>query len=173
MANDNTVHNTENEDVKEEVSRKQKKSSLLIPIVIGVSILCIGAGAGFYFLKSPTKAKGADEHKKTEEEVNLMEITFLQLPEVIVNLKATKGKSAILKAQFVIELAGLSDKDPVDHIKPLIIDQFQSYLRELETSDLQGAAGLERVRQELQNRVSNLVAPVKIRQILFKDFLIQ
>jgi flagellar FliL protein len=168
--------NKEGSEVQEEVAKpEKKKSSLLLYIIILVVLIAGGVAAVFLTpLKDKIMGSSASKAKTSEEpEVDLKEITFLTLPEVIVNLKSTKGRGAILKAQFIIELATLKDKDPVDRVKPLIIDQFQSYLRELELTDLQGAAGLERIRQELQNRVSNLVAPVKIRQVLFKDFLIQ
>jgi flagellar FliL protein len=150
-----------------------------------VFFVVIAGGAAAVFL-TPLKNKLFGENKekneiseevkevKDEESIaNLLEITYLQLPDVIVNLKPTNSRPGTLKASFILELAKAKDKDVVNHLKPLIIDQFQTYLRELEVSDVQGAVGLERVRQELKNRVSNLVSPIKIRQVLIKDFLVQ
>ncbi len=157
-----------------------------IVIILIVAILVIvGGGAAAIFL-TPLKdklfphaeqntkdMKKGKEPEKAEESINLHEILFIQLPEVLINLKPTKGRSAMLKATFIVTLTNAKDREVVDHLKPLIMDQFQTYLREFEVADLQGAAGLERIRQELKNRLINLVSPIKIRQILFKDFLIQ
>ncbi|MES2608250.1 MAG: flagellar basal body-associated FliL family protein [Pseudomonadota bacterium] len=144
-----------------------------------IAFLVIAGGVAAVFL-TPLKDKLFGENKekihalKEEQSLqNLMEITFLQLPDVIVNLKATSSRPGTLKASFIVELVKAKDKETVNHLKPLIIDQFQTYLRELEVSDVQGSVGLERVRQGLKNRIINLVSPIQIRQVLIKEFLIQ
>jgi len=58
-------------------------------------------------------------------------------------------------------------------MKPRFIDQFQMFLRELDLEDIRGAAGLQRVRQELLTRVNTITAPIKVRNVLFKEFLVQ
>ena len=67
-------------------------------------------------------------------------------------------------------------QDDVDHLKkvlPRIIDNFQVYLRELRVEDLRGSAGLQRLREELLMRVSNAARPAQIRDILFREMLVQ
>lgn len=54
-----------------------------------------------------------------------------------------------------------------------MIDQFQVYLRELRVEDLQGSAGMYRLREELLIRVSAAVKPAKVSDILFKEMLVQ
>ena len=56
---------------------------------------------------------------------------------------------------------------------PRIVDSFQVYLRELRTEDLQGAAGMYRLREELMMRVNRVAAPAKINDVLFQDVLVQ
>lgn len=150
-----------------------------IIIICAVAFVVIGGGVAAIFL-TPLKDKIFGENKtkiqaKKEEAslLSLLEITFVQLPDVIINLKATNSKPATLKASFIVELTKAADKEAVNHLKPLVVDQFQTYLRELEVGDVQGSVGLERVRQELKNRITNLVAPIQIRQVLIKEFLIQ
>lgn len=150
-----------------------------IIIICAIAFVVLAGGVAAVFM-TPLKDKIFGENKekvqaeKDEKSLaSLMEITFLQLPDIIINLKATNSKPGTLKASLVIELVKEKDKKTVDHLKPLIIDQFQTYLRELEVRDLEGSVGMERVRQELKNRISNLVAPIQIRQVLIKDFLVQ
>ena len=61
----------------------------------------------------------------------------------------------------------------LETILPRIIDNFQVYLRELRIEDLQGSAGLYRLREELLTRVSVAAAPAKVHDVLFKEMLIQ
>ncbi|MBA4249281.1 MAG: flagellar basal body protein FliL [Candidatus Puniceispirillum sp.] len=141
----------------------------------GIMFLMISSGVVVFF----TPLKDHFFHQKNSEDiaeqpVNVLEISFLQLPEMIINLRQNaKGKSNILKATFILELISPKDKDVIEHLKPIISDQLQTYLRELKIEDLEGASGIEKVRHELKTRVSSVIIPVKIRNILFKEFLVQ
>ena len=53
------------------------------------------------------------------------------------------------------------------------MDAFQTYLREMRPSDLEGSAGLYRLRDELTRRVNLAVAPTKINAVLFKEIVVQ
>ena len=56
---------------------------------------------------------------------------------------------------------------------PRVIDNFQTYLRELRIDDLKGSAGMYRLREELLVRVNAAAAPAKITDVLFKEMLVQ
>jgi flagellar protein FliL len=58
-------------------------------------------------------------------------------------------------------------------VMPRVIDNFQVYLRELRVEDLRGSAGVYRLREELLVRVNSAAAPVKVRDVLFKEMLVQ
>ncbi|MFQ5467950.1 MAG: flagellar basal body-associated FliL family protein, partial [Kiloniellaceae bacterium] len=47
------------------------------------------------------------------------------------------------------------------------------YLRELRIQDLQGSAGLQRLREELLLRVATAAYPAQVRDVLFREMLIQ
>ena len=171
MPNEDENQTTTNTATTSNVVPKPAPSGKVKYIIIGVVVLLI-LGVGGIFL-SPLRAKLDSLFPPKQDHVDLLEIAFLTMPELIVNLKATKNRGNILKATFVFEMNSLKDKEEVDHMKPLLIDQFQTYLRELEITDLQGSAGIERVRQALFSRVNATIAPFKVRQVLIKDFLIQ
>lgn len=147
-----------------------------ILIVVGSFLFFAIAAVGvFFFTPLKDQIMGKATHEEVvDQPVNVLEISFLQLPEMIINLRQnSNGKSNILKATFILELLSIKDKDVIEHLKPIISDQLQTYLRELQSEDLEGAAGIEKVRHELKTRVSNVIAPVKIRNVLTKEFLIQ
>jgi flagellar FliL protein len=58
-------------------------------------------------------------------------------------------------------------------VLPRIVDNFQVYLRELRLEDLQGAAGMYRLREELLNRVNAAVRPAQVKDVLFKEMIVQ
>jgi len=58
-------------------------------------------------------------------------------------------------------------------VMPRVVDNFQTYLRELRVDDLSGSAGLYRLREELLIRVNVAAQPAKVNAILFKEMLIQ
>jgi flagellar FliL protein len=68
------------------------------------------------------------------------------------------------------------DPHVVDQIKPLmprVMDAFQTYLRELRPTDLDGSAGLYRLKEELTRRVNAAVSPNRITAVLFKEIVVQ
>jgi flagellar FliL protein len=54
-----------------------------------------------------------------------------------------------------------------------VLDTFQVHLRELRAADLEGSAGLFRLREELTRRVNHAIAPAKIRAVLFREVVVQ
>ena len=49
----------------------------------------------------------------------------------------------------------------------------QGYLRELRPADLEGSAGLFRLKEELLRRINLSVYPAKVEGVLFKEILVQ
>jgi flagellar FliL protein len=143
------------------------KLSRKMMIIVGVAVLVV-AGAGFgakiYF--------GHDDKKAEQAEAK--PATFVDLPEVLVNLSnAGTDRTQYLKVKVTLEVP---DKDMVPHIQPLmprVMDAFQTYLRELRPTDLDGSAGLYRLKEELTRRVNVAVAPNKITAVLFKEIVVQ
>jgi flagellar FliL protein len=143
------------------------KLSRKMMIVVGAVVLALGgggAGALFYF----------KHHAKEQEKVEVKPATFVDLPEVLVNLSNTgSDRTQYLKVKVTLEVP---DKEIVSQIKPLmprVMDAFQTYLRELRPTDLDGSAGLYRLKEELTRRVNVAVAPNKVTAVLFKEIIVQ
>ncbi len=97
---------------------------------------------------------------------------FYALPEFTVNLSAGERPS-YLKMKVALEVPDRSVLQALEPQLPRIIDLFQVYLRELRTTDLQGSAGLARLREELLRRVNYAVYPAKVDAVLFKEIVVQ
>jgi flagellar FliL protein len=154
-----------------------------ILIIVLPILLLLGAGAGVYFsglLDKFLGGKKADEHH--EEAAHeaappppkaVQAASFMDLPEMLVNLQTTGRKQAFLKLRVALELEAITDQPRVEQMLPRIVDNFQVYLRELRIEDLQGAAGMHLLREELLTRVNAAVKPVKVNDVLFKEMLVQ
>ena len=92
---------------------------------------------------------------------------------MIVNLNTGGRRSVFLNIKVSLELLSESDGDKVEVLMPRIIDYFQVYLRELRVEDLKGSAGMYRLREELLGRARAAVAPMQVKDVLFKQILIQ
>jgi flagellar FliL protein len=164
----------ENQETHHAEAAPQSKG-LTMRLAVGVLVaLLVGGGVFLIFQhKEGISQLFFKSEVSKEKEFNILDVGYLTLPDVIINLKSTKNHANVLKATFVLELESINDKEAIDRLKPVIMDEFQTYLRELELADIQGSSGLERIRQELFTRVNNGIAPLKIRKILIKEFLTQ
>ena len=172
MAKQKPAEAEADEGVEGEGAAAPKKAFLSKKLIIMVAagLLVVGGGAGggyFFFLK-----KGPHEEKPAPV-VAKAPPAFLDLPDVLVNLQSQNNRSSYLKAKIVLEV---EDQKLVEQIKPLmprVMDAFQTYLRELRPSDLEGSAGLYRLKEELTRRVNASISPNKINAVLFKEIVVQ
>jgi flagellar FliL protein len=101
-------------------------------------------------------------------------VAFLELPDVLVNLSGGTGERAqYLKVKVALEVPDEALVKQIQPLLPRIIDAFQTYLRELRPTDLEGSAGLYRLKEELTRRINLAVEPARINAVLFKELIIQ
>ena len=78
-----------------------------------------------------------------------------------------------LKLKIVLEVKEEKQVEVDQADLPRVTDIFQTYLRELRSSDLNGSAGLFRLREELTRRVNAAVSPNQVSAVLFKEIVVQ
>ena len=125
--------------------------------------------------KKDTHAKKDDSHGGGDGhgEEGGASSAFLAIPTMIVNLNTEDGTPRYLRLTVQLELEDSSERAEVEAIIPRVIDQFQTYLRELRVRDLRGSAGIYRLQMELLWRVNQAADPVEIKDVLFQEILIQ
>ncbi len=101
------------------------------------------------------------------------EVVYFNLPEFLVNLNTSGKQTSFIKMKVTLEAATDGDTDSIESRMPRIVDSFNTYMRELRTSDLAGSAGLYRLREELLLRVNKTIYPSKVSDILFREIIIQ
>jgi flagellar FliL protein len=162
------VEDKPEEEAEASAAKPKKKFSLKMIIIAAAGLVVLGGGgtAGFMFLHH--SGKGEPEKPAAKPAI------FVDLPDVLVNLSnAGTDRTQYLKVKIVLEV---HDAQVVDQIKPLmprVMDAFQTYLRELRPTDLDGSAGLYRLKEELTRRVNAAVSPNRITAVLFKEIVVQ
>jgi flagellar protein FliL len=151
-----------------EVAAQPKSKFKLIVIVVG-ALFVLGAGAAswFFFFRHSSDEVHAEAPPAKPP-------AFVEVPDMLVNLVTGPGERVqYLKVKVVLEV---KEEKLIEEIKPTmprVTDIFQTYLRELRPSDLNGSAGLFRLKEELTRRVNAAVAPIKVSAVLFKEVVVQ
>lgn len=126
--------------------------------------------------------KDAKAGAKPEEGIKLGTLTvgedgapsYYTMPKLIVNLAGSAGdRQLLLELELVLEASDPASFDDMPKMMPRVVDQFQSFLRELRVEDLDGSAGSYRLRLELLKRFNTTMAPAKIDAVLIQGQLVQ
>lgn len=170
-----------------EGDKKLSRKKLILFIAVPLLVL-IGAGAGLYFSGMLDKllGGGGEEHATAEAEGGHGKAAggehgegvatgpaFLAIPDMIVNLSSTDAQPRYLRLKVQLEMQNQADLAAVEQVLPRVVDQFQTYLRELRVKDLRGSAGIYRLQMELLARVNAAAYPVEVKDVLFQEILIQ
>ena len=139
-----------------------------IALIGGGVVVLLLLGGGAYAFLGVGKPAPVDTSKPVQKPAY-----FLALPDITVNLNTVDKRAAFMKLSIALELADKNVEGEIQPYMPRILDAFQVYLRELRPSDLEGSAGMFRLKEELERRINIAVYPAKIEGVLFKQILVQ
>lgn len=165
---------------------KKFNAKKIVLFVVLPLFLLAGGGAGLYFSgaldKFMNKGEQAEEHAKADDGHGKTAkdghgapagVVFLEIPNMLVNLSGPDEQPRYLRLKVQLELANEADLAAVQAVMPRVVDQFQTYLRELRLKDLHGSAGIYRLQMELLSRVNAAAYPTEVKDVLFQEILIQ
>jgi flagellar protein FliL len=135
-------------------------------MMAGAGVLALGllGGGAYWFLAG--SGDGADVVEQTPP-------VFYELPEMTVNLSAIDKRPQYLRVQIALEMKDDKTREAVELVLPRVLDAFQVYLRELRSTDLEGSAGIYRLKEELVRRVNLAIHPAQIDNVVFKEIIVQ
>ncbi|WP_181707498.1 flagellar basal body-associated FliL family protein [Chthonobacter rhizosphaerae] len=142
----------------------------LLIIVVAAVVLIAGGGGAAVFLMGGGDDEALAEAPKVPAEPTAF---YYDLPVMIVNLTSAENRETYVKVAVALEVADQEMLKVIEPNMPRVLDAFQTYMRELRASDLQGSAGLYRLKEELQRRVNVAVYPARVDDVLFKNIIIQ
>jgi flagellar protein FliL len=145
-----------------------RAKKLIIFGALGLVLLCAAGGGGYYFFLHDRK--DASEAAKTAKPVG-----FVDVREMVINLanEPNQDRPKFLKFRVSLEVKDTKVIPEIQPLLPRVEDTFQVFVRELRASDLDGSAGVYRLREELLRRVNVAVYPAKIDAVLFKEIIVQ
>jgi flagellar FliL protein len=144
------------------------KGKLRLIIAAAGVLLILGGGAGWFFL---FRHHGEEVHAEAPPPKPPV---FVEVPDMLVNLVGAPGERVqYLKVKVVLEVKEEKQAEAIKPTMPRVADIFQTYLRELRASDLNGSAGLFRLKEELTRRVNAAVSPSQVSAVLFKEIVVQ
>ena len=152
------------------------KKKLIIMVAAAVLVLGGGGAGWFFFMKK--KPEAAAEHGGAPSAAPPKKTAFLEMKDMTVNLagqnvQQTTERPRYLKMKIALEVSDPKVVTEVQPLLPRIEDMFQVYTRELRPSDLEGSAGVYRLKEELLRRINVAIYPSKVEAVLFKEILIQ
>jgi flagellar FliL protein len=182
-------------------AKKKKKGKKKLLLLVGLVVLLLaGAGGAVVLLKKPPEgaegaeaadghAEGKDHDKKSDKKKHASKdgkkegkhdkdgkeehSVFVTLPDIAVNLAGSAKHTSFLKIKINLEVADEHTAKVIKDVTPRIVDSFQLYLRQLRIEDLQGSAGMYRLREELLSRVNKVAEPAEVEDVLFAEFFAQ
>jgi flagellar FliL protein len=154
-----------------------KKGFPKLFIIIGAAafVVLLG-GAGLYFFLSSGSGEAEAGHGAATEHGAAAEAAhsfIFNLPPMVVNLNNEGEGEAFMKLTVALEVASEEVMVEIQPRMAKVVDAFQVYLREMRRSDLEGSAGVYRLKEELLRRVNVAIYPSRVDSILFKEILVQ
>lgn len=143
-----------------ELPRKRWSGKRIVAAVAAAILLA----AGLY---------AASLYRRPEATAPVAVPQYVEVPDMMVNLRTTDGERRYLKVRVTIEAASADDKKSIEARLPAIIDGFQGFLRELRPEDLAGASGTFRIKEELMIRVNRSGGPGRARDVLVQELIQQ
>ena len=162
------------------------RKTLMFVVAPAVLVVALGAGAYFFLFSGGEEEQvaeaghgeaghGEGDHGEGAHGEGAPHPVFFEVPDILVNVASDGDKPAFLKLSVSLELEGEEEaaKAAIEPVMPRVVDQLQTYLRELRVEDLSGSASVYRLKEELLRRVNLAVEPVKVKDVLFREMIIQ
>lgn len=134
-----------------------------------VFVVLAVAGAAAFFLLG-----GDDAEPEHAPETAGSGVVMYDVPPFTVNmLDSGGGAQHFLKAKLALELASEPDKVEVEKLLPRLQDDWQNFLRQLRPDDVEGSGAMQRLKEALLLRANQVLAPVVVHNVLFRELLVQ
>lgn len=175
---DETEEAAEGDAAKQGFVKKLLGNKKMLLVAAGALVLVLGGGAaGAYFFLFDGSPSAAEQEKTAEVQhtapIVPPTVAFYDMPDMVVNIQSPDGSPAYLKLSVALELKSADQEAGLKVLMPRVVDQFQSYLRELRIDDLRGSAGVMRLKEELLRRINLAASPYHVQDVLLKEMIVQ
>jgi flagellar protein FliL len=148
----------------------KKGKRMLILAAVGGVVLLAGLGGGAYAFLGAGSAHGEAPKAASSESAPA---TYVDVPQMIVNLHSPDGRSRFLKLHFMLVPGDNGKAETIKAKLPVFLDALQPFLREIRPEDLNGSAAVFRMKEEMLNRANDSLGTGTVRDILIQDLIQQ
>jgi flagellar protein FliL len=166
---------------------KPGRRKLMLALGAALLVLLLRGGTAVYFLVFAASAGTGHADDDAEERAGTAEADhaeagteedrgaarFVDMPDLLVNLKGDGKRMRFLRLRLALEVGSERTAASVKALTPRVLDSFQMYLRSLTVEDVQGSVGMQRLKEEMIARVNVAIEPNRVRDVLFKEILVQ
>ncbi len=169
------------EELDADTPKKDGGSKLLIIILLMNTILIMVAIAYFIFFynKNPKTVTGkaesvakTTEKKEKKKKVDIATGPIVEMTPFVVNLDEATS-SRYLKVTIAVELDKKETETEFNNKKVVARDQILMFLSTLNTETTSGIQGKEMIKEGIIKRLNNIMVSGKIKNVYFKDFVVQ
>ncbi|MDW3223528.1 MAG: flagellar basal body-associated FliL family protein [Paracoccaceae bacterium] len=149
----------------------EPKSSKM-PLIVGIVLLLLGAGAGFYTTWSGMilSSESVDVADVEEERDPQAITTFIPLEPITVSLpQHSQQKHLRFRAQLEVSPEHAAE---VEQNIPRVVDVLNTYLRAIEVRDIQDPSSLARLRAQMLRRVQVATGRNHVNDLLIMEFVL-
>lgn len=162
----------------EETVPTPESKSFRRPLLLGLILAFLGAGAGFYAVWGglvplgayPGSAAKGVAAAETASGFTTSDLAFVPVAPVIVSVGQGALRSHLrFSAELEVQAAHKSD---VEKLMPRIVDVTNTYLRALKLADLEDGQALLRLRAQLLRRIQVVTGEGRINDLLIMEFVL-
>ena len=153
-------------------AKAKKKGGGLMGVVVPVLVLTLIAGGGGFVVGKQIVARAkaaATPDTKTAEVPAAVTTAVRELPPVVANLTAPEGSWVRLQIAIAYSKA---DTPQIEMLSTKIADDTLGYLRTLSLTQLQGASGLQHLREDLSERAA-VRTEGHVKEVMIEMMVIQ
>ncbi|MBX3447708.1 MAG: flagellar basal body-associated FliL family protein [Parvibaculaceae bacterium] len=147
---------------------KSRLAGKVLVLYVGLPLLLlIGAGVGVYM----SGILGGSAEPEEAAPVAAAPV-YYDMPDFLVNL-AGPPPQHYLKMRVSLQVRDKESVPLIEAAMPRIMDGFQTFLRELRPEDLEGSQGMLNLREELMRRLTLATQEPLVKDVLFKEIIVQ
>ncbi len=141
----------------------------LKPLILGAVMAALAGGGAFYVIHSGLFPPSAPASNATPSAMPAPVGTFVRIEPITINL-SSGGAPRHLRFGAQLEVVPAHAAE-VARLMPRILDVLNTYLRALDTHELQEPAALLRLRAQILRRIQIVTGPGRVTDILITEFV--
>ncbi len=155
-----------------DASDAKKGLNPIILILVAVILLAVAGGGFFFFVASGNKAQNTETQEEVKKKEEKPKVFYQFEDSFIVNLAETNAER-YLKVTPVFEVESEEVQNEITEKLPQIKDILITIFSSKTLDEVTTLSGKDRLKQEIIDKVNEVLSKGKVTRVFFSDFVIQ